>query len=134
MRQHRIRSFALVALVLAPCWGCGLGAGGGAALSLVPVKGKVTYKGKPLSSGVIYFECDGYGRPATGKLQSDGTYTLGTLKDGDGVAAGTHLVTLGNFDKTLAKDRTLSKYANAKSSGLTALVDSEHTEFNFDLK
>jgi hypothetical protein len=135
MRQHRMRSFALVALVLAPCWGCGSGlGGGGAAISLLPVKGKVTYNGKPLSSGVIYFERDGYGRPATGKLQSDGTYTLGTLKDGDGVVAGTHLVTLGNFDKALAKDRTLAKYATAKSSGLTAQVDSEHTEFNFDLK
>jgi hypothetical protein len=134
MRQHLIRSFALAALVLAPCWGCG--SGGGASLSnLVQVKGKVTYKGKPLSGGVIRFQPDGgFGRPASGKLQPDGMYALTTLKDGDGVVAGSHVVTVGGFDKPLASDRTLKKYGTARSSGMTAEVDAEHTEWNFDLK
>jgi hypothetical protein len=132
MRQHRFSLLALGALFLIPCWGCG--AGGGAVTALVPVKGKVTYKGRPLTSGVVHFESDGYGRAATGKLQSDGSYTLTTLKEGDGVVAGEHLVTIGGFDKPLASDRTLKKYGSKRDSGLTAEVDAEHTEFNFELK
>jgi hypothetical protein len=132
MRQHCVYLFALAALILVPCSGCG--SGSGAVTALVPVKGKVTYKGQPLTSGVVHFEPDGYGRPATGKLQPDGSYTLGTLKEGDGVVAGEHLVTIGGFDKPLASDRTLKKYGSRRDSGLTAEVDSEHTEFNFDLK
>jgi hypothetical protein len=132
MRQLRFSLLAVGALFLVPCWGCG--AGGGAVTSLVPVKGKVTYKGRPLTSGVVHFEPDGYGRPATGKLQPDGSYTLGTLKEGDGVVAGEHLVTVGGFDKSLASDRNLKKYGSRRDSGLTAEVDADHTEFNFDLK
>jgi hypothetical protein len=134
MHQHRVFLFALAAIVLAPCWGCGI-SGGGAVTALVPVKGKVTYKGKPLASGIVRFEPDGgYGRYATGKLQPDGSYTLGTMKEGDGVVAGAHLVTIGGFDKSLASDRTLKKYGSRRDSGLTAEVDADHTEFNFDLK
>ena len=134
MRQHRVHLFALASLVLVPCWGCGASSGNGAVAALVPVKGKVTYKGRPLTNGVVRFAPEGYGRPATGRLQSDGSYTLGTNKEGDGVVAGAHLVTVGGFDKTLASDRTLKKYGTPRSSGLTAEVDAEHTEFNFDLK
>ena len=134
MRHHRsLRLFTLGALLLVSNGGCG-SIGGGQAPSLVPVKGKVTYKGQPLTSGVVHFDPDGYGRPATGKLQSDGSFTLGTMKEDDGVVAGSHLVTIGGFDKPLASDRTLKKYGLRRDSGLTAEVDADHTEFNFDLK
>jgi hypothetical protein len=43
-------------------------------------------------------------------------------------------VTIGGFDKPLASDRALKKYGSRISSGLTAEVDGEHTEFDFDLK
>jgi hypothetical protein len=112
--------------------GCGFSAGSLAAL--VPAKGKVTYKGKPLSQGTIRFEPDGYGRMATGKLQSDGTFVLSTLKEGDGVVAGVHKVFITDLDKTLAKDRAFKKYMQSGSSGLTADVSPENTEFTFDLK
>jgi hypothetical protein len=134
MRLHRVHLFALASLVLVPCWGCGASGGGGAVASLVPVKGKVTYKGRPLTNGIVRFAPEGFGRPATGRLQSDGSFALGTNKEGDGVVAGAHLVTVGGFDKALASDRTLKKYGTARSSGLTAEVDAEHSEFNFDLK
>jgi len=134
MGQNRVCSFVLAAVVLGSCWGCGSSGGSsGAVPPLLPVKGKVTYNGKPLTSGIIRFEPDGYGRAATGKLQSDGTYALTTIKEGDGVVAGAHFVTVGGFDKSLASDRTLKKYG-MKSAGLIAEVDADHTEFNFDLK
>jgi hypothetical protein len=134
MQHHRFRRFTLCAVVLVSCWGCGTSGGGGAVTALVPVKGNVTYKGRPLTGGIVHFEPDGYGRYATGKLQSDGTYSLGTNKEGDGVVAGAHVVTIGGFDKSLASDRTLKKYGSRRSSGLTAEVDAEHTKFDFDLK
>jgi len=101
---------------------------------LIPVKGKVTYKGQPVTKGVIQFEPDGYGRPATGQLQSDGTFELSTLKPGDGVVAGEHRISIIELDKSLAKDRALKKYGSPNTSRLTAEVSSEKTEFAFDLK
>src|SRR5262249_7863155 len=43
----------------------------------VPVQGKVTYKGQPVPRGTITFQPDA-GQPATGEIQPDGSYRLGT--------------------------------------------------------
>jgi hypothetical protein len=131
MRCHYCRLFVLSAVLLVPCGGCG--ATSGQTSPLLPVKGKVTYKGQPVAKGTIRFEPDGYGRPATGRLQSDGSFALGTNKEGDGVVAGAHRVSIGGFDKPLASNRALKKYG-LRTSGLTAEVDADHIEFNFDLK
>jgi hypothetical protein len=102
---------------------------------LISVKGKVTYKGQPVTKGIVRFEPDsGFGRMATGQLQSDGTFELTTLKQGDGVVAGEHRVTVSDFDKSIAKDRALKKYGSANISGLKAEVSPENHEFTFDLK
>jgi hypothetical protein len=131
MWRDHCRFFVLSAVLLVPCWGCGTS--NGQMSPLLAVKGKVTYKGQPVAKGTIRFEPDGYGRPATGRLQSDGSFVLGTNKEGDGVVAGAHRVSVSGFDKPLASNRALKKYG-LKTSGLTAEVDADHTEFNFDLK
>lgn len=61
------------------------------------VSGTVTKDGKPVSGGTITFAPKGEegkasGKPATGEVQSDGTYTLTTYDDGDGAVIGTHEV------------------------------------------
>lgn len=132
MRKSLPKLFALAVLVAGPCWGCG--SGNGTPVALIPVKGKVTYKGQPLTKGLVVFEPDGYGRMASGQLQSDGTFELSTLKPGDGVVAGEHRISITQLDKALAKDRALKKYASPSSSKLTAEVSPEKTEFTFDLK
>jgi hypothetical protein len=132
MRMVTFSLVALAALVLAPCWGCGPGAG--APPPLIAVKGKVTYKSQPLTKCNVQFEPDGFGRPASGKLQSDGTFVLTTLKDGDGVVAGHHRVFIAEVDKSLSKDRLFKKYASPNTSNLTADVSEEKTEFNFDIR
>ena len=121
----------LTAALVFVCGGCG--ASSGQMSPLIAVKGKVTYRGQPVSKGTVRFEPDGYGRPATGRLQTDGSFVLGTNKEGDGVIAGAHRVSISGFDKPLASNRALKKYG-LKNSGLTAEVDADHTEFNFDLK
>jgi len=131
MRINLSKLVALAALLAGPCWGCG--SSSGTPVTLIPVKGKVTYKGQPVTKGVIQFEPDGYGRPATGQLQSDGTFELSTLKPGDGVVAGKHRISITELDKSLAKDRALRKYASPNTSRLTVEVSPEKTEFPFDL-
>jgi hypothetical protein len=125
------RLTAAIALLLGSCWGCSSGGSGTYAPSLVPVKGKVTFKGQPLTKGVIRFEPDGYGRHASGALQPDGSYVLTTLKPRDGVIAGHHRVWVSDLDKNLAKDRGIRDYLGPSDTGLTADVSSEKTEFNF---
>jgi hypothetical protein len=132
--RFRVPKLSVLALaVLAASLGCGA-AGQGALPSLIPVKGKITYKGQPLTTGAVRFEPDGYGRMASGTLQSDGTYVLSTLKEADGAVAGTHRVYIADPGKKLANDRTFKKYMQANNSKLTAEVTPESTEFNFDLK
>jgi hypothetical protein len=101
--------------------------------SLVPVKGKVTYKGQPLTKGVIHFEPSDYGRAAYGTLQSDGTYVLSTFKDGDGVVPGHHRVSITEVDKKIGQDRAFKKYMSSGTRALEAEVTADKTEWNFDI-
>jgi hypothetical protein len=134
-RAAKMLTPIITALLLVPAWGCGAVGGGGEQLpSLIPVKGKVTYKGRPVTKGMVRFEPDGYGRPARGELQSDGSFVLTTTKAGDGVVTGPHRVSIAASDKSIANDRAFRKYASPNTSKLTAEVDSEHTEHNFDLQ
>jgi hypothetical protein len=132
MRIRTPRSILLVAVVLAPCWGCG--SAGSSPSELISVKGKVTYKGQPLAKGLVQFAPRNTGREASGQLQADGTFVLTTFKEGDGAVAGKHRVSISELDKSLARDRALRKYASPNTSGLTAEVSPEKTAFTFDLK
>jgi hypothetical protein len=134
MRTTRPRFFILTVLLIGTCWGCGSGGAAGSLPGLVPVKGKVTFKGKPVTKGVVQFEPDDYGRPASGELQSDGTYVLTTLKTGDGVVPGHHRVTISGTGSHPSKELVPKKYRQPHTSGLTADVSAEKTEFDFDLK
>ncbi len=128
-----VRCLLTLACVIA-CSGCGGSRRNGKLPTLIPVKGRVTYKGKPIEKGTVKFEPDGYGRNASGRLQSDGTFVLTTLKDGDGVVAGQHRVTVTDTGVKSSKDVLANKWASAAASGLTAEVDPDHTEFTFELK
>lgn len=57
------------------------------------VSGVVKLDGKPLSLGLVIFTPE-LGRAATGPIQADGSYTLGTYKPGDGALVGKHCVTV----------------------------------------
>lgn len=112
----------------------GCGGEGGSRPTVVPVKGKVTFKGQPLTKGVVRFEPDGYGRMATGELQPDGTFMLTTFEKGDGAVIGQHKVFITGTSPNPRKEMVPKKYLAPETSKLTADVDPDHTEFTFDLQ
>jgi hypothetical protein len=124
-----IRSILTLACGVAYC-GCGDAEQQcGKLPELIPAKGTVTFKGKPLTKGTVQFEPDGYGRPATGHIQPDGTFVLTTLKDGDGVVAGHHKVAVSGTGPTPAKEAIPKKYTQVGTSKLEVDVDAEHVDF-----
>ena len=100
---------------------------------IVHVEGSVSLNGEPLDSGIVSFFPES-GRGATGFIEQDGTFTLGTLEKDDGAILGIHKVTVTaqkasqsgrpNFDSD-ATDRSAEdsaipiRYANPESSGLS---------------
>jgi hypothetical protein len=125
-----LKSLTVMIALLGACSGCGTSAGNAA---LIPVKGKVTYKGQPLTKGRVTFESQDSGKRSTGKLEADGTFVLSTYTQGDGVVAGDYTVIITDVDKTLAKDRAFKKYMFRSYGKLAAKVTPENTEFPFNL-
>ena len=120
----------VLAVVLATYWGCSdssqyVG-------KTFPVKGKVLYRGKPLTSGRIVFEPRDSGREASGGIQPDGTFELSTFAKGDGAVPGTHrvAVTSGKVGKQVVP----VKYQNTSSSKTEVEVAEGKSEYIVDFK
>ncbi|PQO45840.1 hypothetical protein C5Y93_11320 [Blastopirellula marina] len=67
---------------IALCFGCGANSG------LANVSGTVTADGKPVTGGTITYIPSAEGKPGSGEVQADGTFTITTYKDGDGAVVG----------------------------------------------
>ena len=123
-----------------------------------PVQGTVTYDGKPVTQGKIAFFPE-TGRPASGQIQPDGTYTLTTFSTDDGALLGKHVVTIESMTSTggeqpksfeqemaraldptkrppgqpVAKWLVPERYSNRNTSGLTAEVAPGKNTLDFNL-
>jgi hypothetical protein len=140
----------LIIVFIASVSGCG----SGARLSdMVPIRGEVLYKGKPLTEGegtVVYMptEAGGEARRATGAIQPDGSFTLTTLDPGDGAMKGKYTIVVYCYQPHPGEPKTREerekmvraggikrgsyipeKYAKPATSGLTDIVDDSHTGF-----
>jgi hypothetical protein len=69
--------------------------------TMAPVRGRVTFKGKPVKEAAVVFSPVGKsaddnepGKPATGFSDADGGYVLSTYKPLDGALVGKHRVTV----------------------------------------
>src|SRR5262245_61620995 len=62
--------------------------------AMAPVRGQVTYHGKPVSGASVAFLCAGAPRPATAITDELGQYRLTTFSANDGAIIGTHVVTV----------------------------------------
>lgn len=155
------RSLALfVAVAAALLHGCG---GRTDVPPLGKVSGMVTYRGKPLGTGMVVFspllESEAStGQLATGVIGKDGSYYLTTFDDGDGALVGEHLVTVKAVEtirtakpnpkdneqiRTRGPDGTLSyvfmkslipkKFSNPNMTKLRCKVAPGKQEYNIDL-
>ena len=121
---------------------------------VVPVQGKVTWKGAPLTRGTVVFqpyqiEAGLPRRPATGELQKDGTFRLTTFAPDDGAVVGTYQVTVHSYSSEpsdMGGDSDISDivdyvwaipshYGDPSRSGLTAEVPAGEglVELDFEL-
>lgn len=117
-------------------------------LETAPVTGVVTYNGKPLPYGRVSFRPQA-GSPATGTIQSDGSFSLSTYGSGDGAIVGMHQVsitateadagtmaeTAANTEMAVPKSMIPKKYTSFSTSDLTAEVVSDgENQFTLELK
>ena len=135
MRPRRLRSAVAAALslgaaaLLATTAGCGASSAEPPIGATVPVRGVVTYKGKPLTQGTVVFEPDA-GREAHGPIQPDGSFVLTTFRKDDGALPGAHRVSVADVPKNVLP----LKFRNAASTGLEIEVSAEKTDYPVDLK
>jgi len=131
---RRLRVGLLVGLLL----GCGA-AGPKTAI----VKGKVTFKGKPVPNGTVTF-IPASGQHATGEIRPDGTYTLTSFRPGDGAIPGTYkviVVAMQDMTGRLPEDRTPlpppivpNKYTSIATTDLIAEVKEGENTIDLSLR
>ncbi len=102
-------------------------------LKTYPVTGTVTFPdGQRFSGGresFIVFESTEQSINATGVIEPDGTFSLGTYEPDDGAIAGSHRVSItpptpaGDPDQMRADPLMHSKYRNLDTSGLEVTVE-----------
>lgn len=100
-----------------------LGSAGCGRSNLVRVHGRVAYSdGSPVPVGRVLLDVGGKPTGAWGRLRSDGRFTIGTLKDNDGVAPGTYRVAIVDAAMTgpdgSGKLLVASQFTDFASSGL----------------
>ena len=106
------------------------------------ITGKVTFDdGTPLTTGEVRFESPGF--TASGKIQSDGTYTMGSIADKDGVPKGSYKVSVYALNYSgitpgmdpakapPAKPLVAKEFLSGDTSGLVCEVKGKTT---FDIK
>ena len=108
---------------------------------IYPVRGIVRFPdGKVLRDGSVEFEIIGVEKPvtATGKVQPDGSFVLGTYQRDDGALVGKHrVVVVSNNNSGSLHERPgfvqesvlHEKYRSYRSSGLTYEVKPETNNF-----
>lgn len=110
------------------------------------VSGKVTYKGRPVTSAKVTFFPE-RGPEATGSLDDQGHYELMTIKPGDGAVVGKNRVGISPILAGVslkpgkppalpdaAKSVIPAKYRNPQASELIVEVRTGDNAFDFDLK
>jgi hypothetical protein len=99
---------------------------GGPKPTLVPVTGKVTKDGQPVTAGSIYLHAASAGAyekdSPSSLLQVDGSFAIKTFPFGDGVPPGDYKVT---FSPELASRLKLPKHGKASETPLTVTVPPE---------
>lgn len=117
---------SIVLLVLFSVVGCGSDQ-----VTMYPVAGRVIFKdGSPVRTGTVELESKQFGTTATGSIQTDGTFVLGTYTSDDGAAEGEHnaivvqiIIADGSVNHSLDHGRPVpTRYGDYDTSPLTVDV------------
>jgi hypothetical protein len=129
--------WVLVLLLLASVAGCGP-----ARPATTRVSGLVTFKGAPVAEADVNF-IPADGRPASGRTDAEGRFSLSTFVPGDGVLPGEHVVTVSkqvasksNPDDIYQNyvDLLPPQYGSLRTSPLRATVEAGGShDLTFDL-
>ena len=109
---------------------------------LIPIRGTVTYQGKPLPEGEVRYvpQTPGQGRMARGKIR-DGSFSLTTASRDDGVKPGEYRIVVIAYGPEREPERDAQgfvtkefprpllipeSYANPETTPLTDVVDEDH--------
>jgi len=147
VRWRAASHFSLLAAALAVIVSTGCGSD---APKSVPVTGKVTYNGQPVTSGTVMLVPQDSGYGATGQIQPDGTFVLTSFKQGDGAAPGNYTVTIQVFPDEEASGAELGlpgaefgqgkkppiplSYMDPATTKLRALINDGETELDLKLE
>ena len=133
--MRRFRASFLIGLFCLAITGCGS--------DNVPLEGKVTFAddGSPLTCGTVLF--DNGTILARGPIESDGTYTVGLEREGDGILPGTYQVSIVDAAKEIPSGSDYvppsyeklihEKYFSKETSGLEVSVDSSMQQFDIEV-
>lgn len=128
-----VRSLISLAICLAAT-GSLVGCGDGRP-TRVAVSGKVLIDGKPLTTGIVQFVPEGT-RPAAGKIDAEGRFTLTSYDGGDGVVLGKHRVMVSAKEmvgESKAKWLAPPKYADFRKSGLVFEITEPTDDLTIEL-
>jgi len=150
-------AWAVFLLTLAGCSSVGPSKGA----PVYPVEGVVKLKGQPVAGADIVFSVKDGSSSSFGRTDASGHYQLTTRKSNDGAPPGDYLVAISKVEEASQaagkfipqEDKNYNPYAgkagptqpppkpgipaqygDAKTSGLTARVNTEKNTIDFDLK
>ena len=102
--------------------------------------GKVTFTdGKPATCGIVIFQTDNF--ISKGEIMSDGSYTMSSAKENDGIPPGDYKVYVSGITKTGKGSATLlpvplcaPKFEKPHTSGLTCTIPAPENKFDIVLE
>jgi len=126
-----IRSFILAASALA---GAGLLVGCGSGEQLHDVSGTITYEGKPIPKGLIFFDPE-KGTPGTQGFANieNGQFDTSVSGKGKGIRGGAYSVRISGFDGVVGPEAPFGK-ALFNEHQFTKELPAQKQTFDFDVK
>ncbi len=96
---------------------------------MVPVRGQVFYRDKPLTFGAVMLQSP-QGQPATAIIQPDGTFVLTTHDSEDGVVLGKQKVRITCYESQQPDSQKTPSSQRAEPMGLGAsLIPKKYTSY-----
>lgn len=130
---------SVIILILGSMFWAGCGGGKDPDLpETVAATGIVTYQGNPVSDATIMFYPVQGRKPASGKSDAAGKFTLTTFSKNDGVIPGEHKVTVNAYESTpegvSMKSSIPVKYTTPNTSPLMVTVSEAQPELTLELE